>query len=160
MAQLCNFFYTDFCPPHWSYNESLHTGRSLTDIIVWDGVKSTHSYIHRRLNSVPFVAWFGLFISPLFSHHLFYSSFNQFYFSLSTSKCSSSGGVSMATAVARQHTTLHHPFQKSDRWRERIQKHSERKKRACGTLRDYRDMRGWRNAWCNQTHTGHWQWLC
>lgn len=53
------------------------------------------------------------------SHHLFYSSFNQFHFSPSTSKCSSSGRVPMATAVARQRATLHHPFQKSDRWRAR-----------------------------------------
>lgn len=76
--------------------------------------------------------WFGLspFIALLLtslsspfplsnSHHLFYSSFNQFHFSPSTSKCSSSGRVPMATAVARQRATLHHPFQKSDRWRAR-----------------------------------------
>lgn len=55
------------------------------------------------------------FLSPS-SRHPFYSSFNQFHFSPLTSKCGSSCQVAKATAVARQHTTLHHPFQKSDRW--------------------------------------------
>lgn len=63
------------------------------------------------------------------SHHLFYFSFNQFHFSLLTAHTtpppkkkrtdsSNSAGVATATAVARQRTTPHLPFQKSDRWRE------------------------------------------
>lgn len=71
------------------------------------------------------------------SRHPFYSSFNQFHFSPLTSKCGSSRQVARETAVARQHTTLHHPFQKSDRWRTGMPRQEWEKKereRGGGTL--------------------------
>lgn len=39
----------------------------------------------------------------------------------------SSAAVAVATAVAWQHTTLHHPFHKSDRWGERTPRQTENK---------------------------------
>lgn len=116
----------------------------------------------------PFIALLLTSLSSPFplsnSHHLFYSSFNQFHFSPSTSKCSSSGRVPMATAVARQRATLHHPFQKSDRWRARTPRqrvreeggHEERmKKKKNEEEEEYMMAEAWKQSaaekwrWCN-----------
>lgn len=83
----------------WPLGVMLHSGKTRRDLVVF-------LYCHHPL----------CFLS-LISRHPFYSSFNQFHFSPLTSKCGSSCQVARETTVARQHTTLHHPFQKSDRWR-------------------------------------------
>lgn len=83
----------------WPLGVMLHSGKTRRDLVVF-------FYCHHPLR----------FLS-LSSRHPFYSSFNQFHFSPLTSKCGSSCQVARETTVARQHTTLHHPFQKSDRWR-------------------------------------------
>lgn len=106
------------------------------------GLWETHYILGKRLRSVPFLLQLSfehcLHLGYLSSnsHHPFYSTFNQFHFSPSTSKCSSSCQVAMATTVARQHTTLHHPFQKSDRWISRMPKQEwGRKGRETGNIR-------------------------
>lgn len=83
----------------WPLGVMLHSGKMRQDLVVF-------FYCHHPL----------CFLS-LSSRQPFYSSFNQFHFSPLTSKCGSSCQVARETTVARQHTTLHHPFQKSDRWR-------------------------------------------
>lgn len=128
----------------WRRGQSvdIHILASRRNVAFWEKERSSRLF--------PFIALLLTPSSPFplsNSHHLFYSSFNQFHFSLSTSKCSSSGHVPMATAVARQHTTLHHPFQKSDRWRGRMPRQEWEKEEREGERVDIRKEWRRRDGW-------------
>lgn len=112
----------------WPLGVMLHSGKIRSDLAVF-------FYCRHRLR----------FLSAG-SRHPFYSSFNQFHFSPLTSKCGSSCQVARETTVARQHTTLHHPFQKSDRWRTGMprQEWEKKWKQGGGNTRDKgRVKNGW-----------------
>lgn len=70
----------------------------------------------RRKNTTP-SSPFPPSLSPILTT-LFYSSFNQFHFSPADEQMQQFywSGFPWQRAVARQPATLHHPFQKSDRW--------------------------------------------